>query len=91
MPDDTTNSEELAAFTAKPKARARKTKPKAKKVQARNDGLPMPDELREGKLPPLEFLRKVVVFLAHMGIAGPVRVELERRMHKTFKDLGRTP
>jgi hypothetical protein len=31
------------------------------------------------------------VFLAHMGIAGPVRVELERRMHKTFKDLGRTP
>ena len=93
MPDDTTNSEELAALAAKPKFKARKFKPKAKakKAQARDDGLPMPDELREGKLPPLEFLRRVVVFLAHMGIAGPVRVELERRMHKTLKDLGRTP
>ena len=91
MPDDTTNSEELAAFTAKPKFKARKAKKEAKKAPARDDGLPMPDELREGKLPPLEFLRKVVMFLAHMGIAGPVRVELERRMHKTLKDLGRTP
>jgi hypothetical protein len=92
MPDDTTNSEELAAFTAKRKFKARKAKKvQAKKAQARDDGLPMPDELREGKLPPLEFLRKVVMFLAHMGIAGPVRVELERRMHKTLKDLGRTP
>ena len=91
MPDDTTNSEELAAFTAKPKAKAKKAKAKTKKAPARDDGLPMPDELREGKLPPAEFLRKVVVFLAHMGIAGPVRVELERRMHKTLKDLGRTP
>ena len=31
MPDDTTNSEELAAFTAKPKFKAKK----AKRVQAK--------------------------------------------------------
>ena len=85
MPDDTTNSEELAAFVAKPKAKKKKApakpKPKAPK---------MPGELREhGKLPPAEFLRRAAVFLAQIGVLALDREDLKQRMRQVRQGLGR--
>jgi len=84
MPDDTTNSEELAAFTAKPKARARKAK-KAKKAKA----LEMPEALREhNKLPPSVFLRKALFFLGQLGVLAADRENLEARIRDVRRTFG---
>ena len=85
MPDDTTNSEELAAFTAKPKAKARKAKAKAKKVQT----LEMPEALREhNKLPPSVFLRKALFFLGQLGVLAADRKNLEGRIRDVRRTFG---
>ena len=86
MPDDITNSEELAAFTAKPKALARKArKAQAKKAKA----LEMPEALREhNKLPPSVFLRKALFFLGQLGVLAADRKNLEARIRDVRRTFG---
>ena len=86
MPDDTTNSEELAAFTAKPKFKAKKAKRvQAKKVQT----LEMPEALREhNKLPPSVFLRKALFFLGQLGVLAADRKNLEGRIRDVRRTFG---
>ena len=81
MPDDTTKSEAPSAPAKKRKKAPAKAKaPKAPK---------MPDELREGKLPPAEFLRRAAVFLAQIGVLAIDRKDLRERMRKVRQDLSR--
>ena len=86
MPDDTTNSEELAAFTAKPKFKAKK----AKRVQAKKaQTLEMPEALREhNKLPPSVFLRKALFFLGQLGVLAADRKNLEGRIRDVRRTFG---
>ena len=86
MPDDTTNSEELAAFTAKPKFKAKKARRvQAKKVQT----LEMPEALREhNKLPPSVFLRKALFFLGQLGVLAADRKNLEGRIRDVRRMFG---
>ena len=86
MPDDTTNSEELAAFTAKPKFKAKKARRvQAKKVQT----LEMPEALREhNKLPPSVFLRKALFFLGQLGVLAADRKNLEGRIRDVRRTFG---
>ena len=89
MPDDTTNSEELAALAAKPKAKAKKAK-KAKRVQAKKaKALEMPEALREhNKLSPSVFLRKAIFFLAQAGVLAADRKNLEARIRAVRQTFG---